>query len=72
MLIKCGGIRLQYSVFEFNNTKRLQDILTTKIETTFAKQFDARDSVFIFTTDEKTAIKYGNAIYHDQNLLFFT
>jgi CRISPR-associated protein Cas2 len=72
MLIKRGAIRLQYSVFEINNTKRIQDILTTKIETTFAKQFGGRDSVFIFDTDEKKAIKYGNAIHRDQDLLFFT
>jgi CRISPR-associated protein Cas2 len=72
MLLKRGGIRLQYSVFEFNNTKRILDILKTKIEANFSKQFGGGDSVFIFETDEKKSIKYGNAIHRDQDLLFFT
>lgn len=72
MLVKQGGVRLQYSVFELNNTKRIQDILKVKIETTFASKFGGGDSVFIFETDEKKAIKYGNAIHRDQALMYFT
>jgi CRISPR-associated protein Cas2 len=72
MLEKNGGIRLQYSVFEINNTKRIQDILKIKIESYFAKKFEGSDSIFIFETDEHKAIKYGNAIHRDQDLLFFT
>jgi CRISPR/Cas system-associated endoribonuclease Cas2 len=72
MLIKQGGIRLQYSVFEINNTKRVRDILKTKIEAVFSKHFGGGDSVFIFETDENEAIKYGNAIHRDQDFLFFT
>jgi len=72
MLEKNGGIRLQYSVFEINNTKRIQDILKVKIESYFAKKFDGGDSIFIFETDEHKTIKYGNAIHRDQDLLFFT
>jgi CRISPR-associated protein Cas2 len=71
MLIKNGGIRLQYSVYELNNTKRIQDILKIKIEATFAKKFGGGDSVFIFETDEHKAIKYGNAIHRDRDLLYF-
>lgn len=71
MLMKHGGVRLQYSVFEINNSKRIQDILRVKIETVFAKEFDGGDSVFIFETDLHKAIKYGNAIHRDQDLVFF-
>ncbi len=71
MLEKQGGVRLQYSVFELNNTKRIQDTIKIKIESIFAKNFDGGDSVFIFETDEKKAVKYGNAIHRDQDLLFF-
>lgn len=71
MLGKHGGVRLQYSVFEINNTKRIQDILRVKIETVFSKEFDGGDSIFIFETDLKKAVKYGNAIHRDQNLIFF-
>lgn len=72
MLKKNGGVRLQYSVFELNNTKRVLDNIKIKIESYYSKKFDGGDSVFIFTTDEKTAIKYGNAIHRDQDLIFFT
>lgn len=72
MLERNGGIRLQYSVFEFNHTKRVLDVLKIKIEQDFSKKFGGGDSVFIFETDAGTAIKYGNAIHRDQELLFFT
>lgn len=72
MLEKNGGIRLQYSVFEINNTKRIQDVLKVKIESYFAKEFGGGDSIFIFETEMGKAIKYGNAIHRDQDLLYFT
>ncbi|MDR2131713.1 MAG: CRISPR-associated endonuclease Cas2 [Odoribacteraceae bacterium] len=53
MLIKNGALRLQYSVFEVNNTRRVQEILKTKIEADFAKRFEGGDSVFICETNEK-------------------
>lgn len=71
-LEKQGGIRLQYSVFEVNNTKRILDNLKIMVETKFANKFDGGDSIFIFETELKKAIKYGNAIHRDQELLFFT
>ena len=71
-LIKQGGIRLQYSVFEVNNTKRVLDNLIVRIENYYSKQFGGGDSIFIFETDVKKAIKYGNAIHRDKDLLFFT
>lgn len=71
MLEKHGGVRLQYSVFEINNTKRVQEILKIKINSVFSKKFGGGDSVFIFETDEKKAIKFGNALHRDQDILFF-
>lgn len=71
-LKKQGGIRLQYSVYEVNNSKRVLDNLKVRIEIYYAKYFDGGDSVFIFETDEKKAIKYGNALHRDQNMLFFS
>lgn len=72
LITKHGAIRLQYSVYEINNTKRIQDILKVKIESYFAKKFGGGDSIFLFETDIKTAVKYGNAIHRDKDLLFFT
>jgi CRISPR-associated protein Cas2 len=71
MLEQNGGIRLQYSVFEVNNTKRIQEVLKIKIESKFAKKFDGGDSILIFETDNNKTIKYGNAIHRDQDLLYF-
>ncbi len=70
-LIKEGGVRLQFSVYEINNSKRIIDTLKIKIESQFAKQFDGGDSVFIFETNLHECIKYGNAIHRDQDLIFF-
>jgi CRISPR-associated protein Cas2 len=71
-LSKQGGIRLQYSVFELNNTNRVLENLKVRIENYYGKKFGGGDSVIIFETDEKKAIKYGNAIHRDQDLMFFT
>lgn len=71
MLIKHGAVRLQYSVFEVNNSKRILDVLKVKIESTYSRKFGGGDSVFIFETDLHKAIKYGNAIHRDQELIFF-
>lgn len=71
MLGKNGAVRLQYSVYEINNTKRVQEILKIKIKSAFENKFSGGDSIFIFETDEKKAVKYGNAIHRDQDLIFF-
>lgn len=44
MLKRNGAIRLQYSVYEISNTKRIVDNLVAKIEA-YAKHFTADDSV---------------------------
>lgn len=71
-LEKSGGIRLQYSVFEFSYSTRILENLKIRIESDFAKKFGGGDSVFIFETNKQKAIKYGNAIHRDQDLLYFT
>ncbi|PKP01586.1 MAG: CRISPR-associated endonuclease Cas2 [Bacteroidetes bacterium HGW-Bacteroidetes-6] len=71
-LEKSGGIRLQYSVFEFSYSTRILENIKIRIESDFAKKFGGGDSVFIFETNKQKAIKYGNAIHRDQDLLYFT
>ncbi len=70
MLKSNGAIRLQFSVYEVRNTKRIMDNLIAKIEA-YSKRFTADDSVVIFdiTTDKMT--KYGNAIHRDQSVVYF-
>ena len=51
MLTKNGAIRLQYSVYEVNNTKRILDTIIMKIESRFRDKFSGADSILIFTAD---------------------
>ena len=71
MLSKNGAIRLQYSVYEVNNTKRVIDNIIIKIEGIFAKEFSGADSVVIFIADSDKLIKYGNAIHRDTDVVYF-
>ena len=70
MLKKNGAIRLQFSVYEVENTKRMVDNLPAKIEA-YAKHFTADDSVVIFDVSSDHVTKYGNAIHRDQPILYF-
>lgn len=69
MLKKNGAIRLQNSVYEVQNTKRILDNLDVKIKE-FAKQFCFDDSVVIFEADSNKITKYGNAIHRDKAMVF--
>ena len=69
LLIKYGAIRLQYSVYEFNNTNRLVETLLLKIEA-FSKKFTGGDSIVIFRVHEKDLVKYGNAIHRDADVIY--
>lgn len=70
MLKSNGAIRLQYSVYEISNTKRIVDNLVAKIEA-YAKHFTADDSVILFNVDPDKLTKYGNAIHRDQAIVCF-
>lgn len=71
MLTKNGAIRLQYSVYEINNTNRILENLIIKIENQFAKRFDGRDSVIIFDVSSVKLKKYGRAIHGDVDVVYF-
>lgn len=70
MLTKNGAIRLQYSVYEVNNTQRIIDNLMVKIDD-FAKKFTGGDSVIIFDVATVKLTKYGNAIHRDVDIVYF-
>lgn len=65
------GIRIQFSVYEIENSKRIIDIVTTQIKTKFAPKFEASDSIYIFKTSMKEATKYGSAAHLDNDLILF-
>jgi CRISPR-associated protein Cas2 len=69
LLSKSGAIRLQYSVYEVNNTNRVLDNLMLKIEQ-FASKFDGGDSVIIFNVSGVKLRKYGNAIHRDVDIVY--
>lgn len=69
MIRKQGAIRLQYSVYEVNNTNRVIGNMLAKIEA-YSKHFTKEDSVIIFETDGDKMIKFGNAIHRDKPIVF--
>jgi len=66
---KNGAIRLQFSVYEINNTKRVLDNLLLKVDE-FAKVFDGGDSIMVFDVSDIKLRKYGNAIHRDKDVVF--
>lgn len=70
MITKHGAIRLQYSVYEVNNSTRILDNLILMIEDMFSKHFSAEDSVIIFDVSGIRLRKYGNAIHRDKPVVY--
>ena len=71
MLTKNGAIRLQFSVYEVNNTTRVTDNIIVKIENVSAKHFGGGDSVVIFDIGQAKIRKFGNAVHRDQAVVYF-
>lgn len=71
MLTRNGAIRLQYSVYEINNTERVMKNLLVLIEDKFSKEFGGDDSVIIFDVSSVKLKKYGNAIHRDLDVVYF-
>lgn len=70
MLKENGAIRLQFSVYELQNTKRIVYNLLVKIEA-FSRHFTQDDSVVVFNVSSDNIKKYGNAIYRDKPIVYF-
>ena len=70
MLKENGAIRLQLSVYEVMNTKRIVDNIVARIEA-YSKHFTQDDSVVIFEVDSDKIAKYGNAIHRDKPIVYF-
>ena len=66
------GRRLQYSVYEIKNSKRILELVQEEIEYRFKKRFEQSDSVLIFKiSDENSIIRYGNAKNEENDLLMY-
>ena len=70
MLESNGAIRIQWSVYEIQNTKRIVDNIKIKIEE-FSKNFTMDDSIVVFDIDASKIRKYGNAIHRDEAIVYF-
>ncbi len=71
MLRSHGAIRLQFSVYEVNNTQRVIDNIKTIITDTYGKLFSGADSVMIFNASKESVQKFGNAIHRDSDIVYF-
>jgi len=68
--LKKFGYRLQYSVFQVKNSKRVLDNITAEINSYFGKRFEQTDSVIIFQLSQqckKTC--FGYAVNDDDELM---
>ncbi len=65
------GNRIQFSVFEIQNSQRILDIVQNEIECKFKKRFEYSDSIYIFKTNTSEAIKYGSPSLLDNDLIIF-
>lgn len=64
------GYRLQYSMFEIKNSKRLLDIVSSEIKNRFEKRFSQTDSVIILRLSEQCKIdRYGYAKNDEEDLI---
>ena len=70
MLRSNGAIRLQFSVYEINNTQRVVDNIRLKIIDKFSNLFSGDDSVMIFDAPNAKVQKFGNAIHRDQEVTY--
>jgi len=70
MLRAQGAIRLQYSVYEVNNTLRIIDNIKVNIVDKFGKLFTGADSVLIFDAPNAKVQKFGNAIHRDVDVVY--
>ena len=66
------GRRLQYSVYEIKNSKRVLEIVQEEIKNRFEKQFCQGDSVLIFKiTAENQILRFGYAKNEETDLLMY-
>ncbi len=64
------GSRLQYSVYQIDNSDRILNNIMDDIDSRFKKSFDENDSVYIFKMNESSeVIRYGYCAHDDADLL---
>lgn len=65
------GRRLQFSVYEIRNSKRIIEIVRLEIKEKFEKEFKQSDSVLIFQLNDSAKIlRFGYAKNEEDDLVF--
>lgn len=67
------GYRLQYSVFQIKNSKRILNLIIAEIKHKFEKKFTKSDSIIIFKYSKASTdkiIKFGYAKDLDSDIIF--
>ena len=68
--IRKYGHRLQFSVYQIDNSDKILNNIITDINHKFSKQFDQTDSVYIFKMGSSCEVhKFGYASNEDATLL---
>ena len=64
------GHRIQYSVFEIENSDKLLNNIMNDVENRFSKSFSEMDSIYIFKLSSSCKIvRYGYAKHEEENVL---
>lgn len=64
------GHRLQYSVFQIDNSEHILNNIAVQIENKFSKRFTQADSIMIFQLSKNCKItKYGYAANDDEDFI---
>jgi CRISPR-associated protein Cas2 len=64
------GHRIQYSVFEIDNSNKLLNNIISDIENQFSKKFSQEDSVYIFKLSSSCEIiRYGYAKNEERDMI---
>ena len=67
------GHRLQYSVFEIENSERILNNITADLNNKYLKTFDETDSVYIFRLSSSCQIiRYGYAKHEESDIMIVT
>lgn len=72
--LKSYGHRLQYSVYEIKNSRRILNNILNEVELKYKKQFTNSDSIIVINLCEhckKNIVRYGSASNETKDLIFF-
>lgn len=64
------GHRIQYSVFEIDNSEKLLNNIICDIENSFSKRFQETDSVYVFKLSSSCETRrYGYAKHEEEDII---